>query len=244
MTTMRLDIEYDGTNYFGWAAQNGRRTVQDELQRALSILLRQPVRLAAAGRTDSGVHAWGQVASFDTEAEIPGDLLRRLNSITARDVSVTAASPVPAGFDARASARSRTYCYRLLIRPMSSPFEEKRALWFPYRFDLDRLDACAAAVLGKHDFTAFTPTQTDHVHFHRRVLRAEWVTESETELRFWVEADSFMRSMVRVIVGTILEVSTARRTVDDFTGLLDGAPREQAGETAPAHGLYLASVSF
>jgi tRNA pseudouridine38-40 synthase len=240
----RLDIEYDGSGFAGWARQPGLRTVQGELETALETVLREPVTLTVAGRTDAGVHALGQVASFDTETAVPDDLGRRLNGLCPADVAVTAASPAAEGFDARADATSRSYLYRLLTRRPSSPFERGRALWWPHAVDRGALDACAAALVGRHDFTAFTPTQTDHVHFERVVLTAAWEELAGEVLAFRICADAFMRSMVRVLVGTMLEVSSGRRSVENLIELLRGAPRSQAGETAPAHGLYLESVAY
>jgi tRNA pseudouridine38-40 synthase len=242
--TIRLDLEYDGSGFRGWARQPGLRTVQGELEAALAILLREAVTLTVAGRTDSGVHAWSQVASFETSREIPGGLRRSLNAVCSDDIAVTAAGEAPAGFDARSDAISRSYRYRLLTRRAPSPFERGRALWWPHRIDRKSLDACAAALTGTHDFTAFTPTQTDHVHFRRKILAAAWEAESDSVLALHITADAFMRSMVRALVGTMLEVASSRRTVDSFVRLLEGAPRSEAGETAPPHGLYLESVSY
>jgi tRNA pseudouridine38-40 synthase len=230
--TVRLDIEYDGSGFRGWAAQPGLRTVQGELEAALATVLREPVRLTVAGRTDTGVHAVGQVASFATEAELPRDPARALNAVGPDDIGVTAAAVVAHGFDARRDARSRSYLYRVLTRGTPSPFEQGRALWWPHQLDLDALQACAAALPGTHDFTAFTPTQTDHVRFERNVLTASW------------QPEAFMRNMVRILVGTQLEVVTGRRTQASFTQLLRGAARPEAGETAPPHGLYLESVTY
>lgn len=243
MTTVRLDIEYDGSAFRGWAKQAGMRTVQEEIETALATVLREPVELTVAGRTDTGVHARGQVASFVTAAEVPGDLARRVNGLGPRDIAVTAVTPAEDGFDARRDALSRTYRYRLLTRRPSSPFEQGRSLWWPHRVDREALDACAAALPGTHDFTAFTPTQTDHVHFHRKILDAQWGQDGDI-LNFDVTADAFMRNMVRVLVGTMLDVSSHRCSLDDFTKLLQGAPRSSAGDTAPPHGLYLESVSY
>jgi tRNA pseudouridine38-40 synthase len=240
---VRLDIEYDGTGFSGWAHQPGLRTVQGELEAALETVLREPVRLVVAGRTDTGVHALGQVASFETSAEPPADLARRLNGVGPDDVAVTAAAVADNGFDARRDARSRTYLYRVLARESPVPLERGRALWWPHHFDRDASEACAAALPGTHDFTAFTPTQTDHVRFDRDVHAAGWEWD-EPVAAFRVTADTFMRNMVRVLVGTMLEVASGRRSVEDFTRLLDGAPRTEAGDTAPPHGLYLESVSY
>ena len=244
MPTVRLEIEYDGAGFRGWARQPGLRTVQGELEAALATILREPVELTVAGRTDTGVHARGQVASFTHAGEPPADLARRLNGLGPDDLAVTAATVVADGFDARRDARARSYRYRLLARSAPSPFERGRALWWPHHVDRPALDACAAALVGTHDFTAFTPTQTDHVRFTRNVLAAAWEDEPGDILAFRITADAFMRNMVRALVGTQLEVARGRREVNSFTKLLEGAPRPAAGDTAPPHGLYLQSVSY
>jgi tRNA pseudouridine38-40 synthase len=244
MRTVRLDIEYDGSGFRGWARQPGLRTVQGELESALATVLREQVDLTVAGRTDTGVHARGQVASFQTPAETPAELARSLNALAPDDIGVSAATVVADGFDARRDARSRTYRYRLLARRAPSPFEQGRALWWPHRFDREALDACAAALMGTHDFTAFTPTQTDHVRFDRDVFAASWSDQPGAILEFEITADAFMRNMVRALVGTMLEVASGRRTPESFAQLLHGAPRSAGGDTAPPHGLYLESVSY
>ena len=249
LTTVRLDLAYHGAGFAGWAAQPGKRTVQRELEGALAELFGEPASLAVAGRTDAGVHAWGQVASFRTESDLPADLARALNSLTASDLVVRAAKPAADEFDARRLARSRTYCYRVLAERTPNPFESGISLFWPHRVELEALQDCAGTLPGSHDFKAFTPTQTKHVRFERDVLTAEWrrstaVMGEGSVLEFWIEADAFMRSMVRVLVGTMLEVGGGRRTPEDFTSLLEGAPRERAGDTARAHGLHLASVAY
>ncbi len=243
MTAVRLDIEYDGSGFRGWARQPGLRTVQGEIEAALATVLRREIELTVAGRTDTGVHALGQVASFETNAEVPEDLARRLNGVGPDDIAITAATSAEDGFDARRDAKSRTYRYRILARSSPSPFEQGHALWWPHRMDRDAFEACAATLAGRHDFTAFTPTQTDHVRFERDVLAASWTQDGDV-LSFHISADAFMRNMVRVLVGTQLEVASGRRTLESFEQLLGGAPRSNAGDTAPPHGLYLESVSY
>jgi tRNA pseudouridine38-40 synthase len=243
MSSVRLDIEYVGTEFSGWARQPGLRTVQGELETALATVLRAPIELTVAGRTDAGVHARGQVASFCGPQEPPKGLARHLNGVLPDDIAVTAAGLAGEGFDARRDATSRTYLYRVLARAAPDPFEPRRALWWPQALDREALAACATLLSGEHDFTAFTPTQTDHVRFRREVLHASWDWE-EPIAAFRIGADAFMRNMVRVLVGTMLEVGGGQRTVESFQELLRGAPRSAAGRTAPPHGLYLESVSY
>jgi tRNA pseudouridine38-40 synthase len=243
MTTVRLTLEYDGSGFSGWARQPGLRTVQGELEGAVATVLREPSQLTVAGRTDAGVHALGQVASFVSGAEIHEDLPRRLNGIGPEDIAVIAAAIADDDFDARRDAKSRSYCYRVLARSAPNPFENGRALWWPHSLDREALNACAAALPGTHDFTAFTPTQTDHVRFERDIYAAAWQQEGDI-LSFRITADAFMRNMVRILVGTMLDVANGRRTAENFQQLLKGAHRSEAGDTAPPHGLYLESVSY
>ena len=241
----KLTLEYDGSGFAGWGRQPGLRTVQEEVERALRTVLGEtatdgsPLKLTVAGRTDRGVHAWGQVASYAHEAVDP----LRLNGLLDRDVAILRAEPAPEGFDARRDARSRTYCYRVLARRARSVFTHNTAFWWVGELDGEVLRQCASLLLGKHDFTAFTPRDTEHSWFQCRVVRAEWLQVGDT-LEFWIEADMFLRHMNRVLGGTMLDVAAGQATVEQFAGLLQGSPRAQAGRTAPAHGLALASVSY
>jgi tRNA pseudouridine38-40 synthase len=206
----------------------------------LRTVLRRPVTLTVAGRTDAGVHAWAQVASHEGEA----GPLASLNALLPPDVAILASDAAPDGFDARRDATSRAYCYRVLVRRGRPVLERGRVLHVTHPVDLGALQACAAQLPGTRDFTAFTPTDTYHVRFDRDVHAAFWQASAGGALEFWIEADAFMRHMNRVLVGTMLEVARGKRTVEEFAALLGGRPRSAAGATAPAHGLYLAGVGY
>ena len=239
MPTTRLLIEYDGTGFAGWARQPGHRTGQAELERGLATVLRRPVALTVAGRTDRGVHAWGQVASYAG----PPPRLTAINAVTPPGLAVLDAREAPDGFDARRDALSRTYCFRLLHRRAPSAFERHRALHHPQILDRAALHACAELLPGEHDFTAFTPKETEHVRFERVVHAARWHERGDL-LEFWITADAFMRHMNRALVGTMLEVAGGRRELGSFTALLEGRPRIDAGPTAAPHGLYFACARY
>jgi tRNA pseudouridine38-40 synthase len=236
---LRLTLEYDGTGFRGWAAQPDLRTVEGELQRALDELYGSVHGLAVAGRTDAGVHALGQVASVDVEGGPPAARASEaLNTALPHDVSVVAVDEAAADFHARHSALSRSYRYRIYRRRAPSPFEARRSWWLPGRLDLAALQESASILVGEHDFRAFTPTETQHEVFRRQVLRAAWVERGD-HLDFEIEADSFLRHMVRTLVGTMVELPA-----DWIAHLLEGAERSEAGRTAPPWGLYLERVSY
>jgi tRNA pseudouridine38-40 synthase len=236
----RLEIEYDGSDFAGWARQPGQRTVQAELERALAVICGHVVELAVAGRTDAGVHALAQVASYVGEPV----RVQSVNALLPPDVSVLSARSAPPGFHARHDATSRAYSYRVIARRARPALARGRVLHWSYEPDVEALHACAAQLAGVRDFTAFTPTDTYHVRFERHVFSAFWQDRGQGELDFFIEADTFMRNMNRILVGTMLEVARARRSVADFARLLEGQPRSAAGPTAPARGLYLHGVGY
>ena len=243
MRVLRLDLEYEGAAFSGWAAQPGRRTVEGELRRALGVLLGEPLHLAVAGRTDAGVHASGQVASVGTASSMaPERVLRGLAGLLPADLSARAVSEAPPGFDARRDAVGRRYEYRVLVGPPSA-LRRGRVLHHPGPLDLAALRAAAGHAVGRHDFRAFTPTRTEHVFFDRTLAVCDW-RERDEELVLVVEADAFLRHMVRVLAGTMLLVGRGAWTAERFARLLGGAPRGAAGPTAPAHALTLTAVRY
>jgi tRNA pseudouridine38-40 synthase len=239
---LKLTLEYDGTGFRGWARQPGQRTVEGVLRDALDTVFPRHGKLAVAGRTDAGVHASGQVASVEVDGGPPVERAgEALNSALPEDVAVIAAAEAPEGFHARFSARARSYRYRVRASRTPSPLAARRALWWPRPVDAEALAEAAGLLAGEHDFRAFTPAEAQHDVFVRNVLAAAWVRDGD-RLDFTVTADSFLRHMVRTLVGTMLELGA--EAPGRIAELLDGGSRSDAGLTAPPWGLYLERVEY
>lgn len=240
----KLLVEYEGTRYLGWQIQPQGRTIQGEFEAALGRLTGQAVRVAAAGRTDTGVHASGQVVSFPLERDWPpGVLQRALNALLPHDIRVLQVETVPDAFDPRRDAISRTYVYRIWNRSVASPFW-RRFSWHVFTpLKVAAMQEAARALVGEHDFASFQASGCEAEHAIRRVLRSE-VDQRGHLVRYEIEANAFVRHMVRNIVGTLVQVGLGERPASDLARVLAERDRKCAGPTAPAQGLCLVSVRY
>ncbi len=241
---IKLTVEYAGTNYHGWQFQANSDSIQAVLERALSTFLRTPTRVIGAGRTDAGVHALGQVVSFSTDKELTAHRIRRaLNALTPPDITVKEVEIVADSFDPRRDARSRVYEYHIINRPTPSPFYLNRAWHLHVPLNVEAMRTASSCLLGEHDFSSFRATGCDAAHPVRMVYRTMLEQRGEL-LVYTIEATAFLRHMVRNIVGTLVEVGSGERTAESFQELLELRDRAQAGDTAPACGLYLVKVEY
>jgi tRNA pseudouridine38-40 synthase len=237
-------VEYDGADFAGWAAQPGLRTVEGVLSEALSTVLRQPIKMGVAGRTDAGVHAKGQVVSFEADTDLrPALISYKTTAVLPKDAALRRCVAVHDDFDARRDATGRTYEYRVVNDEIRSPLMRHCAAYTPRRLDLGLLSAAGELVKGTHDFRAFTPSKGYHVRFERVVTHSRWTTHDDL-LRYRITADSFLYGMVRTLVGTMLEVASGKRDLAQFARLLSGGRRSEAGPAVTSRGLTLVDVGY
>jgi tRNA pseudouridine38-40 synthase len=242
--TFKLTLEYDGSCYHGWQVQPGLPTIQAEVQAAIQQIISAPISVTAAGRTDAGVHALGQVAGFTTAATLSAaEWLRTLNGLLPADIAVLAVEQVLDDFHARFDARSKLYRYRILTRPHRSALERDRAWHITYQLDLESMRTASKSLHGRHDFSSFqgSPTDTENAVCEISLLE---LTHGGNELIIKIQADRFLKQMVRNIVGTLVEVGRGKLKAEELQEILAACDRTKAGPTAPAHGLYLVRVNY
>ncbi len=241
-----IHFQYEGTNYHGWQIQPNGNTVQEELQKALSVILRQTIEVVGAGRTDTGVHARHMVAHFDLPT-IPGDcssgtLSYKLNRFLPRDISVLRIEPVAEDMHARFSATSRKYHY--YISTCKDPFARQYSWQIHWQLDFGKMNEAAQMLIGEKDFASFCKVGSDVKTTMCNLTHAVWVKDSETNWHFEIAANRFLRNMVRAVVGTLIEVGRGRMTLEQFLSVLSQKSRSAAGESVPANGLFLEEVSY
>lgn len=245
MRTLKLWIEYDGTNYQGWQVQPKGPTIQGILEDKLRLLTEETIRLFGSGRTDAGVHALGQIAHFKTKSRMDlRSMQRALNSLLPRDIVIQKIEEVDEGFHSRKQSKSKIYEYRILNRGLRSAFHRGYVWHIPQKLNLTEMKKATQGLIGEHDFSSFrsvgSPTQTTI----RKVIRAEWKRGRDGLIRFEIEANGFLKQMVRAIVGTLVEVGKGKMSAVEFQKVLESKDRKKAGPTAPAHGLFLKEVKY
>ena len=241
----KITIEYDGTCYHGWQRQKNDRTIQEEIEKAVLTITGQDVSLTGSGRTDAGVHAYAQVANFKCETKLgPQDLFGGLNSLTDEDLVTTSCEVVEASFHARYDVKSKVYVYKILNRPNPAAIFRQYAWHVRKKLDLERMRSAISPLIGSHDFKAFEGAGSPRAHTTRSVFEARLIEEEDGYLAFEIEADGFLRFMMRNIVGTLVDVGLGKISPDEFKRIRASKDRDQAGATAPAHGLFLKKVRY
>jgi tRNA pseudouridine38-40 synthase len=245
MRNIKLLIEYDGTNYQGWQVQPNGLTIQGMIEEKLTLITGEVIYLIGSGRTDSGVHAFGQVANFKTKSKLDVHSIQRaLNSLLPPDIVIQRAEEVEEDFHARRESKSKVYEYRILNQDIRSAFRHEYAWHIPQKLDLEEMREATQILIGEHDFSSFrsvgSPTRTAI----RKVIRAEWKRDREGLIQFEIEANGFLKQMVRALVGTLVEVGKGKIDSEEFQKILDSKNRREAGPTAPAHGLFLKEVKY
>ena len=245
MRNIRLLIEYDGTNYHGWQIQPNGITVQEVLEKNLAIMTRQRVRLVGSGRTDAGVHALGQVANFQTSASIPlKGFHRGLNSLLPPDIVIKSVEEAAADFNAQLLAKRKTYLYTILNREIPSAVHRNYSWHYPIPLNVESLQVSAQLLVGKKNFASFQAADADTGNPIREVFRADWFAGKAPFLCFAIEAEGFLKQMVRNIVGTLVDVGRGKISIEEFERILKAKDRRQAKMTAPPQGLFLMKVEY
>lgn len=245
MKTYKLTMEYDGTAYHGWQVQAGDITLQETLEKALSLMTKESIRLAGSGRTDAGVHALGQTASFKTASKIPADGFRSgLNSLLPDDIVILDCEEVTEDFHARFSATSKTYQYRIYNQPLPIAIGRQYAWHVRKPLDIEAMNEAVGNIIGTHDFKSFEGSGSPRAHTVRTVAHAVVEKTSEGFVLFEITANGFLRYMVRNLVGTLVDVGIKKISPDEFKKILEAENRDRAGATAPAHGLFLVNVRY
>ena len=241
----KMIIEYDGTDYHGWQRQKQDRTIQGKIEQAILLMTAKQVRLYASGRTDAGVHACGQTANFCCETELTPEAIQKgLNSILPSDIVIQECRSVHESFHARYDARSKIYHYKILNRSLPAAIGRQYALFVRRKLDTAAMRQAITHILGSHDFKAFEGTGSPRSHTIRNVMAADLTEKADGRLTFKIEADGFLRFMVRNIVGTLLDVGLGKISTEAFKEILESRDRSRAGATAPSHGLFLMEVKY
>jgi len=245
MRNIKLLIEYDGTNYLGWQIQPKGPTIQGMLEDKIKLLTGESIQLFGSGRTDAGVHALGQVAHFKTQSQMDlRSMQRALNSLLPRDIVIQKIEEVEEGFHARKQSKSKIYEYRILNRSLRSAFYRGYVWHIPQKLNMTQMKKATQGLIGEHDFSAFRTVGSSTRTAVRRVIRAEWKRGREGLIRFEIEANGFLKQMVRSIVGTLVDVGKGKINPGEFQRILESKDRKKAGPTAPAKGLFLKEVKY
>ncbi len=245
MRTIKLIIEYDGTNYLGWQVQSKGPTIQGMIEEKLKLMIGEEVCLIGSGRTDSGVHAYEQVAHFKTRSQMDTlSIQKALNSLLPSDIAIKRVEEVEESFHARKQAKSKVYEYRILNQPIRSVFHRGYAWHIPHKLDWKEVRKATQKLVGEHDFSSFRSTGTSTKTTVRKIFRAEWKKGKDGLFRFEIEASGFLKQMVRAIVGTLIDVGRGKISAEEFKEILESQDRRKAGPTAPAHGLFLKEVKY
>lgn len=245
MRNIKLLIEYDGTNYHGWQVQPNGLTIQEVIEKKIEVMIRQRVRLIASGRTDAGVHALGQVANFQTSSAIPVEgFWRGLNSLLPPEIVIKSAEEVKPEFHAQYGVKRKTYRYLILNRELPSAIYRNYSWHIPLSLDVSAMQDASRILLGKKDFSSFQAADPDPTDPVREVFQAGWSMKEEIFLFFTIEADGFLKHMVRNMVGTLVEVGKGKISGEEFKRILEAGDRRQAGITAPPQGLFLVEVKY